>query len=503
MANSTHLICSLMPTSLTELVPLAARAEGADVLEFRIDALASLPTEGEMARAVASLPLPVIVTCRPVREGGLYDGDESARLSLLQEASTWENVLAVDVEADVADDDLPQGPAMRIRSHHDFDTCPADLPQQRDRLDALTGGVSKLAVACDAPSDAMNVLDLLHAAKQPTFALAMGEAGTISRLLARKLGAWGTFAALSATECSAPGQPTLSDFLHLYRWDEHTPETQVFGVVGSPVGHSMSPAIHNAALAQANINGVYLPLLTPPTQDAFDGLIDGILQRPQLDVRGLSVTIPHKQHALHYLGPDRCDTQALRIGAVNTLTFDDDGTVRGTNTDLDGALDALTAAMDCSREQLAGLPVALLGAGGASRAIVAGLTQYGAEVTIYNRTVSKAESLATEFDCQYASLEALPSTEAKVLINGTSLGMIPHPDTCCVESMPSSVRVVFDTVYNPLETRLLTMANEAGCLCVTGLEMLVAQAAEQFRLWTGVSPDPIVMFQTARQRLGA
>jgi 3-dehydroquinate dehydratase/shikimate dehydrogenase len=503
MTQSTYLICSLMPTSLPELASLAARSEGADVLEFRIDALASLPSTADMATAVASLPLPVIVTCRPVREGGLYDGDESVRLSLLQEASTWDNALAVDVESDVADADLPTGAAMRIRSHHDFDTCPADLPQQRDRLDTLTGEVSKLAVACDSPSGAMNVLDLLPAPKQPTFALAMGEAGVITRLLARKLGAWGTFAALSESECSAPGQPTLHDFLHLYRWNDQSPETQVFGVVGCPVGHSMSPAIHNAALAKANINGVYLPLLTPPSQEAFDGLIDGILQRPHLSVRGLSVTIPHKENALRYLGPERCDAQALRIGAVNTLTFDDDGTARGTNTDLDGALDALTSAMNCSREQLAGLPVALLGAGGASRAIVAGLTQYGAEVTIYNRTVGKAESLATEFDCRHASLDDLPSTTAEVLINGTSLGMIPHPDSCCVESMPSSVRVVFDTVYNPLETRLLTLANDSGCLCVTGLEMLVAQAAEQFRLWTGVSPDPGVMLQIARKRLGA
>ena len=503
MAHSTHLICSLMPTSLTELASLASRAEGADVLEFRIDAMATLPSTIEIAQAVASLPLPVIVTCRPVREGGLYDGDESARLALLQEACTWDNVLAVDVESDVSDDDLPAGAAMRIRSHHDFDTCPADLQKQRDSLDALTGEVSKLAVACDSPSDAMKVLDLLEAPQRPTFALAMSEAGTISRLLARKLGAWGTFAALSETECSAPGQPTLHDFLNLYRWNDQSPETQVFGVVGSPVGHSMSPAIHNAALAQANINGVYLPLLTPPSQQAFSALVEGILQRPQLNVRGLSVTIPHKENALRYLGPERCDAQALRIGAVNTLTFDDDGTVRGTNTDLDGALDALTAAMDCSRDALSGVPVALLGAGGASRAIVAGLTQCGAEVTIYNRTVSKAKSLAAEFDCQYASLDALPSTKAEVLINGTSLGMIPHPETCCVEQLPSSVRVVFDTVYNPLETRLLTLANEAGCLCVTGLEMLIAQAAEQFRLWNGVSPDLDVMLQIARQRLGA
>ena len=368
-------------------------------------------------------------------------------------------------------------------------------------MDASTAAVNTSAFAATTPSEALQAFDVVRNSRKPSIALAMGDAGLPSRILAGKFGAFGTFAALADGLGSAPGQPTVAELRDLYRWDAIDPETELYGVIGCPVGHSMSPAIHNAAFEAAGVNGAYVPLLIQPGAESFNEFLNGVMARPWLGWRGLSVTIPHKHNALEFVGSENCDPLAVRIGAVNTITFSPDGTVRGDNTDYAAAIDALCDAMGISRDDLAGREVAVLGAGGAGRAIVAALTYYNARTTIYNRTVSRGRKLAEEFGAAACGLDALVALNAEIVINCTPIGMHPNVSASPLVRIPPSVKVVFDTIYNPIRTKLLVAAEDAGCLTVTGLDMFVNQAVAQFETWTGKQAPRDVMRQVVLDRL--
>jgi 3-dehydroquinate dehydratase/shikimate dehydrogenase len=478
----------------------AAREAGADGVELRLDLFDPLCSREDLAALLAQArDLTTIVTCRPAREGGRYDGDESARLDVLRLALD-EGADYIDVEADVPPGHTPVGRI--ILSEHEFTGPPDDPAGRLGELSARCPAVAKLAYLARGPHDALTALDAVRNASGPAIVLAMGEGGLASRVLARKVGAFGTFAAPARGRESAPGQPDLAEFSDLYRWDRIHAQTPVFGVIGFPVAHSQSPAIHNAALAHCGLDGVYLPLLVEPQREAFDALLDGIRARPWLHWRGLSVTLPHKTHALEYVGEDACDPLAVRIGAVNTITFEPDGSLRGDNTDYAAAIDSLCATMGIERAGLAGRAVGVLGAGGAARAVVAALAHYGAETTVYNRTVSRAEALAEEFGAHAEPLALAESTEAEVLVNCTPLGMHPHADASPIEQIPPPVRVVFETIYNPARTRLLELATRAGCTIVTGLEMFVQQGAAQFERWTHLPAPREVIAEVLRRGLG-
>ena len=481
---NTRLICSLTagdPAAMRAAMAMAAD-RGADAVELRLDHLDPPPTPEQLRALLTDAPLEVIVTCRPRGQGGRFDGPEGQRLDLLRQAAAmgadW-----IDVERSVPPRDRPAGNV--ILSHHDFQRRPADLAAVVASLEASEAAVSKVAFAAAGPEDALAALDGLRASPKPAISLAMGEAGVASRILARKLGAFGTFAALESGAESAPGQPTLAEFRDLYRWEHLAADTAVFGVIGCPVGHSMSPAIHNAAFSATGVNGVYVPLRIEPGAENFNRFLDGVLERPWLDWRGLSVTIPHKENALAYVGADRCDPLAVRIGAVNTITIEPDGSLRGDNTDYAAAIDALCDAMGIAREDLADRRVAVLGAGGAARAIVAALDHYGAAVTIYNRTLSRAERLAEEFGATPRPIADAADAPEEILINCTPLGMHPKVGASPLPSLPEQAKVVFDTIYNPLQTRLLQQGRSAGLATVSGLEMFVNQAVAQFETWTG------------------
>ena len=484
----TWLICPLTAPDIDAMrgQMISAADQGADAVECRLDFLDRVPDEAQLQRLLTNAPLPVIVTCRPKRQGGRFDGPEASRLAILRGAARLHPAF-VDVEVDVPPDQRPDGST--ILSHHDFDGVPADLDDISAAIDRSDAPVKKIVFAAAGPEDALRALDVLRTSDKPTIALAMGEAGVTSRILARKFGAMGTFASLARGAESAPGQPTIDELRNLYRWDRIGPQTILCGVIGCPVAHTMSPAIHNAAFAAASIDAVYVPLLIQPGAESFNRFLDAVGRRPWLHWRGLSVTIPHKENALAYVGADRCDELACRIGAVNTVTFQPDGTLRGDNTDYAAAIDSLCDAMDISREELKGRSVAVLGAGGASRAIVAALAHYGADVTVYNRTLSRAENLAGEFSCRWAPLEQAERLDTEVVINCTPIGMHPNVDASPLASIPSSVEVVFDTIYNPIETQLLSQAAAAECRTVSGLEMFVRQAVAQFEIWTG-APAP-------------
>jgi len=263
--------------------------------------------------------------------------------------------------------------------------------------------------------------------------------------------------------------------------------TALYGVVGSPVGHSLSPAMHNAAFSVTGLNAVYLPFGTSD----LEGCIKGVRA---LGIKGLSVTIPYKSDVICLL--DEVDDLAKRIGAVNTIV-NDDGLLKGYNTDATGALKALEDAVD-----LSGKTCLIIGAGGAARAIGFALRERGVTVIIANRTPNRGKELTNFLGCPLVPLEDIKSVQADILIHATSVGTYPNIGHCVIAQ--DAIRegmAVMDIVYNPIETRLLRMARSANCLTINGLGMFIHQGAEQFRLWTGLEPPLSHMTATVKRLL--
>lgn len=488
---------------------------GAEMLELRTDYLEGLCVESVRPLLSQTGDVPVIVTCRDKREGGAVDHPESLRVAVLCEAIKA-GAAFVDVEwANVArrEFQLPIQAVLRdhpktrlILSAHDFTGPFADIKTLHSRIvEACPQAVPKLVYAANHINDCFQAFDLLHETTTPCIALCMGQAGLISRVLPRKLGGLVTFASADAASATAPGQLTIDQLKGLYRHDLIDAGTQLFGVIADPVGHSLSPAIHNACLADKRVNGLYLPLLVQGGRDELFAFLDNVLARPWMGFRGFSVTIPHKHSLLEYVRSKNGAIEPLaeKIGAANTIVIDADGSIAAFNTDYAGALDAITDAMGIDRKNLAGVPAAVVGAGGVARAIVAGLTDAGANVAIYNRTIERAEKLAADFDCAYAGRDALDRLDAKLVVNGTSIGMHPVVDRTPV---PAEVlkpnMVVFDTVYNPAETLLLKNAKAAGAGTIDGIAMFVNQAMAQFQLFTGQPGNPDLMREVVLASLG-
>ena len=497
-----------------------AKAAGARMLELRTDHLKSLDPEKttQLIAAAKDVALPVIVTCRDTTEGGQNNYDKKLRLSVL--------VAAVGAGADFIDCEYANYLQPEVKQHldavlarhdqcrlilsaHDFNGIFADIDQlYADIIAARPDAIAKLVYTPAHINDCFDAIDLLAKRKGDAIVICMGSAGMITRVLAGKLGSFLTFASLDAATATAPGQVAIDTITELYHWDKITEDTKLFGVIGSPVGHSMSPAIFNACFAADNVNALYLPLLVDGQAEEFNAFIDNVTTHERLKLlnfTGFSVTIPHKAHALDYIEKkgQSLEPLAANIGAVNTLKIGANGSVSAYNTDYAGAMDALTQAMGAGRHDLHSVSVAVVGAGGVGRALVAGLVDVGAKVTIYNRTVEKAGSLADEFGCKYAGLDTLESMDAKVIINCTSIGMHPNVDESPIPAKClKSDMVVFDTVYNPLETLLLKQAKAAGAKTVSGAEMFVRQAMAQYKLFTGDEPNENLMRQTVLGRLG-
>lgn len=514
----------IMVESLEDAVTLSHQAaeRGADLVEFRIDSFTD--DVDAITKLVELSALPCIITCRLAAEGGEYDGDEQMRISLLEHACLGPRqpaYLDVELEAYLTSANLrqkihlvvdtPDNPDQHraistglILSSHDFQQRPADL--DRRLLAAASqpaARVIKFAWKARSLRDNVQAFEMLERKIKPAIVLCMGEQGLASRVLAKKFGALLTFASLDQSSGTAPGQPTLRDLKHRYRWDKLRRDTAVFGVIGHPVGHSLSPHIHNAGFDAVDHNAVYLPMPIPPEYEHFKATVGEWLGYAPLDFQGASVTIPHKQNLLRFVREHHGEIEPLaaRIGVANTLARCHDGSLYACNTDYAAALDSVCHALRIERSELSGRKVAVLGAGGAARAIVAGFADAGASVTVYNRTLERAEQLAADFgdlsEIQAATLDTVGDLDAEVFINATSVGMHPHVDGCPVpDEMPAFKPgvVVFDTIYNPRQTKLLAMAKAAGCITVEGTEMFVRQAATQFELWTGKAA-PLEVFR--------
>ncbi|MFP4105386.1 MAG: shikimate dehydrogenase [Phycisphaerae bacterium] len=480
----SRIICPLTSSTVEQMLidRQSAVDAGADTIEFRLDLLENRPSEQQLEQLIEQCPVESIVTCRSLEQGGRFRFNEFERLELLHRAAVYQPDY-IDIEQDVDPEDWPE--AKIILSYHDFEGVPNNLESLVAKLEMSRADVNKIAYTATGPQDAFRALDVIRACQKPTISLAMGEYGAISRLLAGKVGAFGTFAALSQGAESAPGQPTIEQLRNVYRFSRVRPDTTLFGVVGSPIAHSMSPAIHNAAFAESGINGLYVPIHVPPGEKAFITFMTALITRNWLQWRGLSITLPHKEHALKLVEAVNCDKLALDIGAVNTLTFEPDGRISGDNTDYEAAIRCLCAAMNIDADGLKGRRIAILGAGGVARALVAALTQREAEVTIYNRSVGKASRLAAEFRCKFSDLELAGTDRNEIVINCTPVGMAPDTAATPLNYKPPGLKVVFDTIYNPIETQLLKNAKASGCLTVSGVEMFVNQGVAQFERWTG------------------
>lgn len=484
---------------------------GADMVELRLDHLREVNLDAIhalMSRA-GQFAVDVIITCRLAEEGGNFSGSEEQRVKLFEaaalvggdyvdiELAAWRRsaLLRKRIDALRRTRD-PCRPLKLILSRHDFEKTPPDLSNILEDIAREPCDVVKLATKAEGIVDSLRVLDALResAAKRPTIALAMDEAGLLSRVLAARLGALLTFASLKTGQESAPGQVTIADMLGLYRYNSIGPATAVYGVIGCPVGHSMSPTIFNAAFGDIGHDAVYLPLHVEPPYEAFAAFVDNCLSRPWLNLNGCSVTIPHKENLLRYVAERGGEVEPLarRIGAANTLHVQTgEPSLVACNTDYRGAMDALCAGIGCTREELGRFSVAVLGAGGVSRAIVAGLRDCGCRVTIYNRTLERAQALAAEFGAEARPLEQAADHGADVIINGTSIGLWPKVDDIPLPPDALAAKpVVFDTIYNPIETRLLREARLRGCRTVDGVSMFVGQAAAQFERWIN-RPAPL------------
>lgn len=481
----------------------AAKAQGAEMLEVRLDGLETLTPEtaAEAITLARKTKLPVIATCREKDEGGAKAFAIADKTALLA-ASVEAGAEFIDCELKVfakkeAREPLTQilkaAPDCRlILSAHQMKGRFEDINLKYETMLSLWPmAICKLVYQARHINDSFEALDLLRRAGKDMIVFCMGPAGTMTRILAKKFGAFLTFASLDAENATAPGQIPVAHMKQLYRWDTLDKDTEVFGLIGNPVGHSLSPALFNAAFDKDDINAVYLPFLVEGDQEHFTAFVDAMVTRPWLSTGGFSITIPHKTHALDYVNRkgEFVDTLAASIGAANTLKVGFNGIVCGYNTDYAGAMDALTAAIGIDAHSLHQMKVAVVGAGGVARAVVAGLMDVGACVTVYNRTAKKAVSLAEEFRCKAAGLETLEKSNPAVIINCTSLGMHPDIDSCAIsKDILRPEMTVFDTVYNPIRTQLLQWAEQAGAKTVTGAEMFIRQAIAQYRVFVGSDP---------------
>lgn len=469
--------------------------KGISLVELRLDYIRRAI---EMRRLLEERPTPVIITVRRPTDGGKWRGTERDRLTLLRTAVA-EGADYVDLEIDIAKTIPRYGKTKRIVSYHNFRETPSDLQTIHQQMAKLDPDVIKIATMANSPADNLATMRLCKESKIPTVAFCMGEIGLPSRLLCGRFGSPFTYATFSEERQLAPGQLTFTAMRSLYRYDEITEQTQVFGVIADPVAHSLSPLIHNRAFQDIGMNAVYLPFRVPKDQ-----LREFMEIAPELGVRGLSVTIPHKEEILRYA--TALEPEVAGIKAANTLVFKDDLVV-ASNTDCNAAIQSLERCVqnEANPDQpLKGKRILVLGTGGVARALGWGFAKRGADVYVTGRGFAKAEQLAKDLNVRSVDWVAKHTIRPDVIVNGTPVGMHPHVDESPFEKQfLKSHMVVFDTVYNPEQTLLVKTARELGCTVVTGIEMFVRQAARQFEIFTGQKLSSSKTLQRVRKAISA
>jgi len=470
-------ICSVVAASDAgfALQQLGRARRETGTIELRLDWLSD---DREIGRFLAKLAVQrpratLIATCRRREAGGRYRGTIAKQLFHLAEAiragCAWYDLEIESVRKCPPELlDVLLGDGRQLRSAHFFHEMPRDLGRVARELTRGRPDAVKIAARCDSLADARKLLDF-SSQRKDLIAIPMGEVALPVRILS--LRARNGFAYAPVENATAPGQTSLEDMKSLYRANRLNSRTRVYGVIGDPIAHSLSPAMQNAGFAARRMNAIYLPFLVHDLKD-FLGSVEA------LGIRGFSVTLPHKERIMDCLND--CDPLAARIGAVNTVVVRGGEKLFGYNTDYVGVLTTLERRMP-----LRGSRVLIVGAGGAARAVAFALAQAGSAVCVYARRQERAKSLA-----KAAGGEAIARTRLRreffdAIVNATPVGMHPAIGNSPLEARELNCRLVFDTIYRPRVTRLLQLAERRGIEAVSGVEMFVAQGTAQWEIWTG------------------
>jgi 3-dehydroquinate dehydratase / shikimate dehydrogenase len=458
---------------------IASALAVADILELRLDLIAA----HDLNILLDGAPLPVIVTNRSKHDGGQFKGSDEERIKPLRDALRY-GADYVDIEVSTPREYLQpflegEDATKIILSYHDFSHTPEDFNPLYETMCEMPGEIIKIVTYARDLGDNLKMFELLQRAKrekQKMIGLCMGDLGEISRILSPLFGGFLTFGSLETGLESAPGQIPASTLKNIYRINAERSEFKIYGVIGNPVSKSQGYLVHNRAFQEKGSSDIYVSFLVDNVAKFFNTFKDFF--------SGLSVTMPGKEQIMPLL--DRIDETAQKIGAVNTVVKEGSDWV-GYNTDCSGAISALEA-----YTSLQGKNVLILGSGGTAKAIGYGVKEKGGHLTVtYNKNKERGESLAKELDCEVIFARDAGTRVIDVLINCSPVGMSPK-----INESPFLARdfkkgmVVFDSVYNPMETRLLREAKAAGCTVIHGSELFINQAARQFELWTG-QPAPI------------
>lgn len=483
-----------LPT-VSQLLEMAEREieNGSRFFEFRLDFL-DQPLDG--CDAIRQLlkrhpDTKILATCRRHQNYGRFNGSIDEQVAVLEKA-VEAGAIAVDVEIESAEAAPPTVDRLRnltdlIISFHSYSGTPP-LQKLMVRMQRYPADAYKVVTTARKPSDLMRLLSLVREKPGvPLILLSMGEIGFPSRVLSVKMGCLYSYAAPNTAQGTAPGQVSSDKMRSVYATEKLNRDTGIYGVIASPVKHSISPQIHNRALQFRRINGIYLPFLVETGQ-----LKDFMQVASELPVKGFNVTLPHKQKILRYL--DAVEPLARRIGAVNTV-WKKAGKWRGTTTDVAGTLRPLE-----KKIKLRGCSILVAGSGGAARTAAFALSDAGAKVSLTGRNLDKVRALAKVVNGTVISGEEAVKENYDVLIHATSLGMYPNPEGVYFpDKIPADI--VFDMVYNPRQTTLLRNAAQQGKVCIDGLQMLIEQAAESFTLWTGEDAPRKTMENAAARAL--
>ena len=488
-------ICAVVATTRASdfrvLVLNAARQSS--TVELRLDWLAN-DRERHAAldwlKRAAPRRTVFIATCRRRIGGGEFVGSALQELFWLMKAKEAGCVWC-DLEIETLRE-LPEKsvagyaiPPKVLLSIHDFRRTPRSLSAPKL---PKHGGVDAIKVAAMSQNlaDCLRVLRLARGSRQ-VVAIPMGEVGLPGRILALREGSALVYAPVA--EATAPGQVPLQAMRDLYRAHELSAKSQVFGVIGNPIGHSLSPVMHNTAHIAANKDAVLLPFLV-------ERLAEFVKAIPEFGLRGFCVTLPHKTSILRYL--DDCDPLAQEIGAVNTVTVTHAGRLVGSNTDCVGVARALAGKMN-----LKGRRVLLFGAGGAARAAAFAVAKAGAEVLVCARREVAARVLARLVHGGVVRRASLRKEKFDAILNTTPVGMYPHTDASPLRLEELNCSLVLDLIYRPLQTKLLRMAAKKGIRAVSGVEMFLAQGAAQWEHWMGSRAPERAMREAVLDRLQA
>ncbi len=428
----------------------------------------------------------IIATCRRTAGGGKFRGTIAAEVDLLTKAAQ-QGCHLVDVEMETAvhlkpaDFNRLRRSANLIISHHDFRGT-RKLEDVFAKMREYPADFYKIVTTANSLHDNVVMMKFLekYSHEHSLIGICMGEQGIISRLLAVRAGSQFTFASINPGEETGPGQIAARTLRETYRIDQVDAATRVYGVVGDPVAHSLSPVMLNTAFRRENVNAIYLALHAKSLDDLLVCIRD-------IPIAGLSVTMPYKEEIVKHL--DKSDPLTAKIGACNTLVRSQEGKLYGFNTDVAGVVRPLE-----TRIRLQEARILVLGAGGAARAAVFGLKERGADVYILNRTPGPAQTLAKQAKAKAINRTMLKKMEFDVIINATPVGMEGNRDPLPISEQEFKARYFFEMVYAPAETKLVKLAREKGMHVILGSEMFVQQGARQFEIWSG-KPAPIIEMQ--------